>query len=255
MSLVGVRPALVQIDPVPRISIQAFCESTEASAVVAEAAADRRMAKAQVKQNMGGAAAALEAYRNAATPNVIVLEAPADREALVAQLDELAHCCDAGTKVVVLGRTNDIVALSPADGAGGQRISRAAVRRRRLRAGDLAALPRAGRKTARPDRQRDRVEGRRRRFDRRAQSRLVAGLDLRQGDHHRRFRPRLRHGRARLQPGPAPGRGRRGVRARTRRRHAGRPAARQMRRQSQPARRARDARSRARLFRRPLSTR
>jgi pilus assembly protein CpaE len=108
MSLVGVRPALVQIDPVPRISIQAFCESIEASAVVAEAAADRRMAKAQVKQNMGGGPAALEAYRNAATPNVIVLEAPADREALIAHLDELAHCCDAGTKVVVLGRTNDV---------------------------------------------------------------------------------------------------------------------------------------------------
>ncbi len=108
MSLVGVRPALVQIDPVPRISIQAFCESIEASAVVAEAAADRRMAKAQVKQNMGGAAAALEAYRNSATPNVIVVEAPADREALIAQLDELAHCCDSGTKVVVLGRTNDV---------------------------------------------------------------------------------------------------------------------------------------------------
>ncbi len=108
MSLVGVRPAPVPIDLVPRISIQAFCESIEASAVVAEAAADRRMAKAQVKQNMGGAAAALEAYRNAATPNVIVLEAPDDREALVAQLDELAHCCDAGTKVVVLGRTNDV---------------------------------------------------------------------------------------------------------------------------------------------------
>ena len=80
MSLASVQPGrVVQIDPVPRISIQAFCESVEASAVVAEAAADRRMAKAQVKQTMGGAAAALEAYRNAATPNVIVLEAPTDR--------------------------------------------------------------------------------------------------------------------------------------------------------------------------------
>ncbi len=57
---------------------------------------------------MGGAAAALEAYRNSATPNVIVVEAPADREALIAHLDELAHCCDSGTKVVVLGRTNDV---------------------------------------------------------------------------------------------------------------------------------------------------
>ena len=66
------------------------------------------MAKTQVKQTMGGAAAALEAYRNAPTPNVIVLEAPSDRALLIAQLDELAHNCDPGTKVVVLGRANDI---------------------------------------------------------------------------------------------------------------------------------------------------
>jgi pilus assembly protein CpaE len=104
----SVRPDVARIDPVPRISIQAFCETVEASAVVAEAAADRRMAKAQVKQNMGGLAAALEAYRNAATPNVLVIEAPNDRAALVAQLDELAQNCDAGTRVVVLGRTNDV---------------------------------------------------------------------------------------------------------------------------------------------------
>jgi len=107
MSLANLRD-VAQIDPVPRISIQAFCETVEASAVVAEAAADRRMTKAQVKQNMGGAAAALEAYRNAATPNVIVVEAPNDRAALIAQLDELAQNCDAGTRVVVLGRANDV---------------------------------------------------------------------------------------------------------------------------------------------------
>jgi pilus assembly protein CpaE len=108
MTLAGARPAVVQIDPAPRISIQAFCESAEASALVAAAAADRRMAKAQVKHNMGGAAAALEAYRNAATPNVIVLEAPADPSTLIAQLDALAQHCDSGTRVVVLGRANDV---------------------------------------------------------------------------------------------------------------------------------------------------
>jgi pilus assembly protein CpaE len=108
MTLAGARPSVVQIDPAPRISIQAFCESAEASALVAASAADRRMAKAQVKHNMGGAAAALEAYRNAATPNVIVLEAPADPSTLIAQLDALAQHCDSGTRVVVLGRANDV---------------------------------------------------------------------------------------------------------------------------------------------------
>jgi pilus assembly protein CpaE len=40
---------------------------------------------------------------------VVVLEAPAGRDALLVQLEELAQYCDAGTKVVVLGKLNDIV--------------------------------------------------------------------------------------------------------------------------------------------------
>lgn len=99
----------IQIDPVPRVSIQAFCETPEIAALVNAAISDRRMAKAHVKQNMGGAAAAVEAYKNAPTPNVIVLEAPAGRNSLIEQLEELAQYCDAGTKVIVLGKTNDIL--------------------------------------------------------------------------------------------------------------------------------------------------
>ncbi len=106
---IPLRPAIPQIDPVPRVSIQAFCETPETAAIVQAAIADRRMAKTHVKQNMGGAAAAVEAYRNAPTPNVIVLEATANRDALVEQLDELSQFCDAGTKVIILGRLNDIV--------------------------------------------------------------------------------------------------------------------------------------------------
>jgi pilus assembly protein CpaE len=102
-----IEPAL-RIEPVPRVSIQAFCESPDIAAVVSAAISDRRMAKAHVKQNMGGAAAAVEAYKSAPTPNVIVLEAPASRDALLEELEELAQSCDAGTKVVVLGKHNDI---------------------------------------------------------------------------------------------------------------------------------------------------
>jgi pilus assembly protein CpaE len=98
-----------QIEPVPRVSIQAFCESPDIAAIVSAAISDRRMAKAHVKQNMGGAPAAVEAYKSAPTPNVVVLEAPANRDALLGQLEELSEYCDAGTKVVVLGKLNDIV--------------------------------------------------------------------------------------------------------------------------------------------------
>jgi pilus assembly protein CpaE len=100
---------IAQIDPVPRVSIQAFCESPEAASVIQASIGDRRMSKAHIKQNMGGAAAAVEAYRNAPTPNVIVIEATTDRDLLVSQLDELSEYCDAGTKVIIIGKVNDIV--------------------------------------------------------------------------------------------------------------------------------------------------
>jgi pilus assembly protein CpaE len=58
---------------------------------------------------MGGAAAALEAYRNAPTPNVIVLESQGERSGIIGALDSLAGVCDAGTKVVVVGHVNDVV--------------------------------------------------------------------------------------------------------------------------------------------------
>ena len=102
-------PGAQQVSPVPRISIQAFCETPEVAAIVQAAIADRRMNKAHVKLHMGGAPAAVEAYRIAPTPNLIVLESTQDRNALVAHLDELSQFCDVGTKVIVCGKVNDIV--------------------------------------------------------------------------------------------------------------------------------------------------
>ena len=97
------------IPPLPRISLQAFCESADIAALMNEAMADRRMSRAHVKVHMGGAPAAVEAYRVAPTPNLIVIETNGDRGTLVDHLDKLAEYCDSGTKVVVIGRLNDIV--------------------------------------------------------------------------------------------------------------------------------------------------
>lgn len=97
-----------QIAPLPRISLQAFCETPAVMAVINEAAADRRMDKAHVKVQLGGVPAAIEAFRSAPTPNLILLETIGDRRQLIAQLESLADFCDAGTKVVVVGHENDI---------------------------------------------------------------------------------------------------------------------------------------------------
>lgn len=76
--------------------------------MVESAAKDRRMTKAHVKVHIGGIPAAIEAYRTAPTPNLIILETSAERLTLFEQLSQLAECCDAGTKVMVIGHENDI---------------------------------------------------------------------------------------------------------------------------------------------------
>jgi pilus assembly protein CpaE len=95
------------IAPAPRVSVQAFCETVETAAVVQSAGEDRRLGKTHIKIQMGGMTAAIEAYRTAPTPNVIVLEADA-RGDILAGLDQLATVCDAGTRLVVIGRVNDV---------------------------------------------------------------------------------------------------------------------------------------------------
>lgn len=99
---------VAQIAPVPRVSVQAFCETQAVAQMIEEANLDRRMAKAHMKVHMGGAAAAIEAFRSAPTPNLIVMETTSDRASLMSNLETLSEFCDPGTKVIVLGHENDI---------------------------------------------------------------------------------------------------------------------------------------------------
>src|ERR1700676_3972210 len=93
------------IAPAPRVSLQAFCDTVETAAAVQSAGEDRRLGKAHIKIQMGGMAAAIEAYRSAPTPNVIVLETDG-RNDILAGLDQLATVCDPGTRVIVIGPVN-----------------------------------------------------------------------------------------------------------------------------------------------------
>ncbi|QEL24303.1 AAA family ATPase [Bosea sp. F3-2] len=96
------------IAPLPRITLQAFCETPAIAATMQAAVADRRMDKTHARIQMGGAAAAVEAFRTAPTPNVIVLETVSDAATLIGHLDMLSESCDPGTKVVVIGHVNDV---------------------------------------------------------------------------------------------------------------------------------------------------
>lgn len=94
--------------PIPRISIQAFCEDQALANVLQHAAEDRRLSKAHVSVHMGGAQAAVVHYQESPTPNLIVIQCSLPRAEMLNELDQLAESCDAGTKVLMVGRENDV---------------------------------------------------------------------------------------------------------------------------------------------------
>src|SRR5580693_7589120 len=96
------------IAPAPRVSVQAFCETVETAAAIQAAGEDRRMAKAHLRIQMGGLVAAIEAYQSSPTPNVIILESENRDTDILNGLDQLAPVCDAATRVVIIGRMNDV---------------------------------------------------------------------------------------------------------------------------------------------------
>ncbi|WP_072395055.1 CtpF protein [Hyphomicrobium sp. CS1GBMeth3] len=95
--------------PLPRISIQAFCQTSDIAEIIQAASEDRRLNKAHVTIQMGGTAAAIAHYEESPTPNLIILESQSPQAELLAELEELAQSCDPGTKVVIIGRANDVV--------------------------------------------------------------------------------------------------------------------------------------------------
>jgi pilus assembly protein CpaE len=97
------------IAPAPRVSVQAFCETVETAAAVQAAGEDRRLGKAHLKIQMGGITAAVEAYSSSPTPNVIVIESESRGDGILTGLDSLSEVCDAGSRVLVIGRHNDVV--------------------------------------------------------------------------------------------------------------------------------------------------
>jgi pilus assembly protein CpaE len=94
--------------PVPRISIHAFCEFPDTSTAMENAGTDRRLAKAHLTIQLGGIDAAVEHYRGQVTPNLLIVETKLHGAEALSELDRLAEVCDPVTKVVVLGRTNDV---------------------------------------------------------------------------------------------------------------------------------------------------
>ena len=94
---------------IPRINIGAFCDDQGTAQAMQSAGADRRMVQAHVDVHLGGIPAAIQAYTNAKTPDVLIIESTKQRDGLLSDLSHLAHVCDPGTKVIVIGHVNDVL--------------------------------------------------------------------------------------------------------------------------------------------------
>src|SRR6185312_6147986 len=94
--------------PVPRISIHAFCEFPDTGAALQRAGADRRLSKAHLNVQLGGLPAAVEHYTGQVTPNLLIVETRLQGQTALEELDRLAAVCDPSTKVIVIGRVNDV---------------------------------------------------------------------------------------------------------------------------------------------------
>nr|CAD6427837.1 CtpF protein [Rhizobium sp. Q54] len=99
---------LATLRPLPRISIHAFCESDAMQRTMERMARDRRMAKVNMRVNNGSIEAAANMFASAPTPNLIIIETDAEPGHLLAELAPLAEVCDPSTRVIIVGRYNDI---------------------------------------------------------------------------------------------------------------------------------------------------
>jgi pilus assembly protein CpaE len=94
--------------PVPRISIEAFCEFPDSTEALQHAATDRRLSKAHLGIHPGGIKEAVSFFGQNPTPNLLIVETRGQGDAVIGELEQLANVCDESTKVIVVGRANDV---------------------------------------------------------------------------------------------------------------------------------------------------
>ncbi len=101
---VAASPAL----SIPKVDIAVFCTSEEIATAAQTAAIDRRMARVTLTVKPGGIREATTLYGGVTSPNLIVIENDDNEANLMRALEALAVECVTGTKVIIVGRSNDI---------------------------------------------------------------------------------------------------------------------------------------------------
>lgn len=93
---------------IPKVDIAVFCTSDTIATAARTAAIDRRMARVTLTVKAGGIKEATALYGGVTSPNLIVIENDDGEARLMAALEALAVECVTGTKVIVVGGSNDI---------------------------------------------------------------------------------------------------------------------------------------------------
>lgn len=93
---------------IPRIDIEAYCETAAMATALQDSAYDRRMTRTSVAVSMGGISKAAGMYHETATPHLLILETKETGLAIFDELEALAEVCDPDTKVIVCGPSNDV---------------------------------------------------------------------------------------------------------------------------------------------------
>ncbi len=99
---------MINLPPLPRITIHAFCETDKGVALMQATFADRHFARTSAQAFTGGIPAAVQAYAQALTPELLIIESAKDSQSLLAELQALAQVCAPQTKVIIIGHHNDI---------------------------------------------------------------------------------------------------------------------------------------------------
>lgn len=92
----------------PHITIHTFYETPSVADAARLAVADRRLSRADANASSGGIRAATSFCKANPSPDVLILESHAEHSVLLSELTDLSLVCDEKTRVVVIGRSNDI---------------------------------------------------------------------------------------------------------------------------------------------------
>lgn len=95
-------------EELPHLAITVFCVEDETEKVVKTVIEDRRMVNVTSSIVKGSLDDAVNLYQKQTTPNLLIIEDNSVSAEFISKLDELADVCDPETRVVVIGKNNDI---------------------------------------------------------------------------------------------------------------------------------------------------